>query len=62
MQILQIKDWRSTFETSESRGYKVLTWISLPVALWLGAKLFRVGLLIYGQRPTLREIWGIVRG
>ncbi len=34
--------------------------VSLPVALWVGAKLFRVGLLIYGKRPTLREIWGIV--
>lgn len=32
----------------------------IPVALWFGAKLFRVGLLIYGKRPTLREIWGIL--
>lgn len=35
--------------------------LSIPVALWLGAKLFRVGLLMYGKRPTLREIWGILR-
>ena len=34
--------------------------VSLPAALWVGAKLFRVGLLIYGKRPTLREIWRIV--
>ncbi len=34
--------------------------VSLPAALWIGAKLFRVGLLIYGKRPTLREIWGIL--
>jgi ABC-2 type transport system permease protein len=34
--------------------------VSLPIALWVGAKLFRVGLLIYGKRPTLKEIWGIV--
>jgi len=33
---------------------------SLPAALWVGAKLFRVGLLIYGKRPTVKEIWGIV--
>ena len=33
---------------------------SLPAALWLGGKLFRVGLLIYGKRPTVKEIWGIV--
>jgi ABC-2 type transport system permease protein len=34
----------------------------IPLALWVGTKLFRVGLLIYGQRPSLREIWGILRG
>jgi len=33
---------------------------SIPGALWVGAKLFRVGLLIYGKRPTVKEIWGIV--
>jgi ABC-2 type transport system permease protein len=31
-----------------------------PVALWASAKLFRVGLLIYGKRPTVKEIWGIL--
>ena len=36
--------------------------ISLPLALWAGGKLFRFGLLIYGKRPTLKEIWGILRG
>jgi len=35
--------------------------ISIPAALWAGAKLFRMGLLIYGKRPTLREIWLILR-
>ncbi len=35
--------------------------LSIPAALWFGAKLFRVGLLIYGKRPTMREIWGILR-
>jgi ABC-2 type transport system permease protein len=36
--------------------------ISIPAALWVGAKLFRVGLLVYGKRPTLKEIWLILRG
>ncbi len=35
--------------------------LSIPAALWFGAKLFRVGLLIYGKRPTLREIGRILR-
>mgnify|MGYP000437703985 CR=1 FL=1 len=42
-------------------GSMVLLLLSLPVALWVGTRLFRVGLLIYGKRPTLREVWFIVR-
>jgi len=34
--------------------------VFIPVALWAGAKLFRVGLLIYGKRPTVKEMWGIL--
>jgi ABC-2 type transport system permease protein len=43
-------------------GSIVVLVASIPAALWVGAKLFRVGLLIYGKRPTLREIWLILRG
>ncbi|MFQ6100916.1 MAG: ABC transporter permease [Anaerolineae bacterium] len=43
-------------------GSIVILLLSIPAALWMGAKLFRVGLLIYGKRPTLREIWMILRG
>ncbi|MCK4315278.1 MAG: ABC transporter permease [Anaerolineae bacterium] len=43
-------------------GSIVVLLISIPAALWVGAKLFRVGLLIYGKRPTLRDIWLILRG
>ena len=43
-------------------GSIVVLLISIPAALWAGAKLFRVGLLIYGKRPTLKEIWFILRG
>jgi ABC-2 type transport system permease protein len=43
-------------------GSIVVLLLSVPAALWVGAKLFRVGLLIYGKRPTLREIWLILRG
>ncbi len=35
---------------------------SIPAALWVGTKLFQVGLLVYGKRPTLREVWRILRG
>ncbi len=43
-------------------GSIVVLLLSIPAALWVGAKLFRVGLLIYGKRPTVKEIWLILRG
>jgi ABC-2 type transport system permease protein len=42
-------------------GSIVILLASIPAALWAGSKLFQVGLLIYGKRPTLREIWHILR-
>ena len=42
-------------------GSIVLLLLSIPAALWVGSKLFRVGLLIYSKRPTMKEIWGILR-
>jgi ABC-2 type transport system permease protein len=36
--------------------------LSVPAALWVGSRLFEVGVLAYGKRPTLREIWLIIRG
>jgi ABC-2 type transport system permease protein len=42
-------------------GSIVALLLSIPAALWAGAKLFRVGLLIYGKRPTLKEMWLILR-
>jgi ABC-type Na+ efflux pump, permease component len=42
-------------------GSIVILLLSIPAALWAGARLFRVGVLIYGKRPTLKEIWLILR-
>ncbi|MBN1956099.1 MAG: ABC transporter permease [Anaerolineae bacterium] len=36
--------------------------LSIPAALWVGSKLFEVGLLVYDKRPTMKEIWAILRG
>jgi len=30
--------------------------LSIPVVLWAGAKVFRLGLLMYGKRPTLSQV------
>ena len=43
-------------------GSIVILLLSIPAALWVGTKLFQVGLLVYGKRPTMKEIWRILRG
>jgi ABC-2 type transport system permease protein len=35
--------------------------VSIPIVLWVGAKVFRLGLLMYGQRPTIVHIWRTIR-
>jgi len=35
--------------------------ITIPVVLWAGAKIFRMGLLMYGKRPSVVEIWRVLR-
>jgi ABC-2 type transport system permease protein len=42
-------------------GSLVVLAISIPISLWAGAKVFRIGLLMYGKRPALAEIWGALR-
>jgi len=42
-------------------GSIIVLAISIPIALWAGGKIFRIGLLMYGKRPALKEIWGALR-
>lgn len=35
----------------------VLLVIGLGISLWAGAKVFRMGILMYGKRPGLRQLW-----
>ncbi len=35
--------------------------ISVMVVMWGGARLFRAGMLMYGQRPNMRQIWQALR-
>jgi ABC-2 type transport system permease protein len=41
-----------------SLGFLALT---IPVILWAGSKVFRMGLLLYGKRPGVRQIWLALR-
>ena len=35
--------------------------ISIPIILWAGSKVFRMGLLMYGKRPSLRQVMKALR-
>ena len=34
---------------------------SIAIALWLAARIYAAGVLLYGQRPGLRSIWKMAR-
>jgi ABC-2 type transport system permease protein len=36
--------------------------ISVPIALWAAARLYAAGVLMYGQRPSLRLLIRVLRG
>jgi hypothetical protein len=35
--------------------------VTIPLVVWGGAKVFRMGLLLYGKRPGLKQIWRSLR-
>ena len=35
--------------------------ITIPIALWVAARLYRAGVLMYGQPPTPRTLWRALR-
>jgi len=37
-------------------GSIVVLLVSIPAVLWAGAKVFRMGLLMYGKRPSLAQV------
>ena len=39
----------------------VVLLVSIPIVVWAGARIFRVGLLMYGKRPSVKEIWSALR-
>ncbi len=47
-----------TYQLAISLG---LLFLSVPLVIWMAAKVFRMGLLMYGKRPTLGEIVRVLR-
>ena len=42
-------------------GSIILLLVTIPVVVWLGAKVFRLGMLMYGKRPGILEILRLLR-
>ena len=42
--------------TTELIGSLIVLLLSCLLVVWLAARIYRVGLLMYGKRPTLREL------
>jgi ABC-2 type transport system permease protein len=42
-------------------GSIVVLLISIPAVLWAGSKIFRMGLLMYGKRPSVRQVLRTLR-
>lgn len=42
-------------------GSIVVLIFSIPAVLWAGSKVFRMGLLMYGKRPSVAEIVRVLR-
>ena len=40
----------------------VILAISVPLALWFAARLYAAGVLMYGQRPSVKLMWRVLRG
>ena len=41
-------------------GYLLTTAFTLFM-IWLSARIYRIGILMYGKKPTFRELWRWVR-
>jgi len=51
----------STVQTVDIVASLILLGLCIPGTVWLGAKIFRIGILVYGKRPGVREIWSALR-
>jgi ABC-2 type transport system permease protein len=50
-----------TAEPAEVLLAIVLLAVAIPLALWVAARLYRAGVLMYGQPPNLRTLWRALR-
>jgi ABC-2 type transport system permease protein len=35
--------------------------VTIPAALWIAARVYAAGVLLYGQRPSMRAVWRLMR-
>ncbi len=56
----------SRIVAGEATGWEValsiaILLVTIPVALWIAARVYAAGVLLYGQRPSMRAVWRLMR-
>ena len=56
----------SRIVAGEAAGWEValsiaILLVTIPVALWIAARVYAAGVLLYGQRPSMRAVWRLMR-
>ena len=56
----------SRIAAGEAAGWEVALSIAIllatiPAVLWIAARIYAAGVLLYGQRPSMRAVWRLVR-
>ena len=56
----------SRIVAGEAAGWEValsiaILLVTIPVTLWIAARVYAAGVLLYGQRPSLRAVWRLMR-
>jgi ABC-2 type transport system permease protein len=56
----------SRIVAGEAAGWEValsiaVLLVTIPLALWVAARVYAAGVLLYGQRPSMRAVWRLVR-
>jgi ABC-2 type transport system permease protein len=59
--MMLLRVWMGTIPIEDIIGSIVVLVLTVPLVLWLGSKLFRYGLLMYGKRPSFKQMIHIIR-
>jgi ABC-2 type transport system permease protein len=59
--VIPVRYSLSPLPLSEVLGAVLATALGVVVVVWLAGRIYRVGILSYGKKPSLKEVWSWVR-